>query len=98
MFAMVARHRRELVQDARRSDRAAPPYRVLTASKSSVRPAMLIFRAIPLLPEPAFAGSKIPEATTWLVAINVRQCADGFTLSPDTHLASRSPAAQQEQG
>ena len=47
-----------------RSDRVAPPYRVLTASRSSVRPAMLIRRAILLLPEPTSAGSKPPEATT----------------------------------
>ncbi len=44
--------------------RFAPPYRVLTAARSSVRPAMLIRRAIPLLPELASAGSKPPEATT----------------------------------
>ena len=66
-----------------RSDRVAPSYRVLTASKSSVRPAMLIRRAILLLPKPRPPVANYLRQRRRLVAINVRQCVDGFTLSPD---------------
>lgn len=49
-----------------RSNRVVPAYRVLTAFRRSVRPAMLIHRAIRLLPEPAFAGSKPLEAMRYV--------------------------------